>query len=84
MILSVKVKPNARTTAVTGWDGDTVCISIAAPPVDDRANDTLLRFLARTLRLPLRDVTLRRGATSRVKHVELPDGTPLESLCSPP
>lgn len=84
VILPVKVRPNARATAVTGWDGDTVCIAVAAPPVDDRANAVLVRFLARTLGVPRRDVTIRRGATSRTKHVELPDGTPLEALGAPP
>lgn len=81
MILGVQVKPNARATKVVGWaDARTVVLAIAAPPVDGKANDEVVRFLAKTLGLPKSAVTIERGATSRVKHVSLPDGTDLAPL----
>ncbi|MFN7145621.1 MAG: DUF167 domain-containing protein [Myxococcota bacterium] len=81
MILGVHVKPNARTTRVVGWaDARTVILAIAAPPVDGKANDEVVRFLAKTLGLPRSSVTIERGATARVKHVSLPDGTDLAAL----
>jgi hypothetical protein len=81
VILGVQVKPNAHETRVVGWvDERTLLLAVAAPPTEGRANDAVVRFLAGALGLPRSAVTLKRGASSRVKHVELPDGTSLEPL----
>lgn len=42
---------------------------LQAPPVEGAANEALITFLARRLRLPKRAVTIERGATSREKLV---------------
>ncbi len=84
MILGVQVKPNARQTRVVGWaDARTVILAIAAPPVDGKANDEVVRFVAKTLGLPRSSVTLERGASSRIKHLSIPDGTSLAPLGEP-
>ncbi|MDP2314299.1 MAG: DUF167 domain-containing protein [Pseudomonadota bacterium] len=84
MILGVQVKPNARQSRVIGWaDERTVILAIAAPPVDGKANDEVVRFLAATLGLPRTSVALARGASGRVKHLSLPDGTSLAPLGEP-
>lgn len=83
MILGVQVKPNAHATKVVGWaDARTLILAVAAPPVDGKANEEVTRFLARALGLPKSAVTIARGASSRVKHVELPDGTDLGALAT--
>jgi uncharacterized protein YggU (UPF0235/DUF167 family) len=46
-------------------------VRLAAPPVDGKANDALLAWLAAELRLPRRGVRLLRGDTARRKQVEL-------------
>ena len=45
--------------------------SVAAPARDGRANEALLRFLARTWHLPRRDLSIAAGATSRNKIVRV-------------
>lgn len=90
MILGVQVKPNARQTRIVGFaptapgEGRTVILAVAAPPVDGKANDEVIRFIAKTLGLPRSSVTLERGASSRVKHLSIPDGTSLAPLEEPP
>jgi uncharacterized protein YggU (UPF0235/DUF167 family) len=42
-----------------------------APPVDGAANEALCKWLAKTLGLPSRQVSLIRGDTSRRKQVAL-------------
>lgn len=85
MTLGVIVKPNARVTRVLGWiDARTVQLAIAAPPVEGKANDEVVRFLAKTLDVPRTSVRLLRGASARVKLFELPDGTSLAPLGDPP
>ena len=81
MILTVEVKPNARETKVISWkDAQTVIIAIAAAPVDGKANQTLIRFLAKELRVAKSLIEIKRGQGARVKHVSLPDGTDLSTL----
>lgn len=81
MILAVKVKPNARNDAVVAWEDDgTVVVAVAAPPTEGRANEALLKFLGKRLGVAPSRLSVKRGASSRVKHVELPEGTSLEGL----
>ncbi len=81
MILVVHVKPGASSTRVISWlDRGTVVIALAAPPVDGKANQELIKFLAGKLQIPKTFITLKRGQASRVKHIELPPGTNLNLL----
>jgi len=50
-------------------------VRLAAPPVDDRANEALLRLLAERLKLPMSAVTLLRGGRSRTKQIEVRGAT---------
>ena len=63
------VQPRASRTEISGRHGNAFKVRLAAPPVDGAANDLLLRFIAERLGVPLRAVTLVRGATSREKTV---------------
>ena len=65
--LEVKVIPGASRDEVTGTLGAAVKIKLRAPPVEGRANEALVEFLAARLALPRRAVTLERGDTSRHK-----------------
>ena len=71
LILTLHVQPGAARTEVAGEHGDALKIRLAAPPVEGRANDALLRYLADAFGVPLRNVTLLRGATSRTKVVRI-------------
>jgi len=72
VILAVKVTPRASRTEVVGVqpqpDGrGALAIRVASPPVDGAANEVLVAFLAKALGVPKSAVTLRSGATGRVK-----------------
>jgi len=75
LVLSLHVQPGAKRTEVAGVHGDgadaRLKIRLAAPPVDGKANSTLLAFLAGAYGVALRDVTLVRGETSRQKTVRV-------------
>ncbi len=73
--LIVKVTPNAKRTEILGpveiAGGETaLAIKLKAPPVDGKANEALVAFLAETLHLPKSRITLVRGKSSRIKHLE--------------
>lgn len=67
----MKVIPGASRDAVAGTMGEAVKIKLRAPPVDGRANEALVEFLAERLDLPKRAISLERGETSRQKHLRL-------------
>jgi uncharacterized protein len=78
LVLALHVQPGARRTEVAGRHGDALKIRLAAPPVDGKANAELLRFLSAAFDVPLRNVTLVRGESSRQKivRVEAPSRRP--------
>ncbi len=77
--LPIKAIPNAPRSAVVGWLGDALKVKIHAPPVEGRANAALCEFLADSLGLPRRAVTVLRGDTSRQKLVRI-DGLTLAEV----
>lgn len=77
--LGIKAIPNAPRSEVVGWLGDALKVKIHAPPVEGRANEALCEFLADTLDLPKRAVSVLRGDTSRLKTVRI-DGLDLAAV----
>ena len=77
--LTVKVHPRARRTEITGRLGDAWKLSLAAPPVDGKANDECIRFFAEWAGVPRSRVRIVIGLTSRTKVVEI-EGIPQEEL----
>lgn len=71
----VRVQPRASRTELAGeWQG-ALRIRLAAPPLEDRANEALRRFLAARLNVPLAAVKIARGERSRNKRVEISGAT---------
>lgn len=67
--ITVHAKPKAKKTRLVRVDGLRADVALAAPPVDGRANDELIAFLADVLGVPKRSLTLASGASSRSKVV---------------
>ena len=74
MILTVHVQPNAKVTEIVKWlDADTVKIKIAAPATVGKANQALIEFLSKHFGLPKSRIELVRGASARLKQINIPD-----------
>ena len=69
--LTLHIQPGAKKTEFAGLHGDALKIRLAAPPVDGKANDALIKFVAETLKLPKSAVNLKSGQTSRRKVLEV-------------
>jgi uncharacterized protein (TIGR00251 family) len=69
--LRVRAQPRASRTEAVGVLGDAIKIRIAAPPVDDAANDELVRYIAKAAGVSRSAVRLVAGATGRNKIVEI-------------
>ncbi len=70
-IIQVHATPRASKNQIQGLHGDALKIRLQAPPVDGKANDTLIEFLAQSLGIPQRQITLLSGQTSRQKRLSL-------------
>lgn len=78
-ILSLHIQPGAKKSEFAGLHGDALKVRLAAPPVDGKANEALLRFLAEELGIPKSAVNLKSGQTSRRKVLEVA-GTTAEAV----
>ncbi len=65
------VQPRASRDAILGIHDNRLRISITAPPTDGKANDYLVRFLARTLGVAKNRVHVISGHTGRRKTVRV-------------
>jgi uncharacterized protein (TIGR00251 family) len=70
--ISVRVIPNASKTEVVGREGSTWKIRLAAPPVDGKANDALIRFLADALDIAPSQIEILKGHSSKTKILSVP------------
>ena len=69
LCINLYVQPNARSTELAGTHGEALKVRVAAPPLDDRANQLLIDFLGKTLSLPGSRVRIGRGGRSRHKLI---------------
>ncbi|MFL5963297.1 MAG: DUF167 domain-containing protein [Gaiellaceae bacterium] len=76
--LTLRVSPGASRAAVIGRYGAGWKVRVAAAPEDGKANDAVIRLLADTLGLPVRDVQIVSGRSSRDKTVALEGLRPAE------
>ncbi len=71
LTLTLHVQPGAKCTEVMGAHGDALKMRLAAPPVDGKANEALIAFLADAFGVPPRQVQLLSGHTGRKKRVRV-------------
>jgi uncharacterized protein len=79
--IKVYVQPRASKTAVVGMHGDAVHVRLAAPPVDNAANEALVALIASRLGIAKRQVRIVAGAGGRRKVIEI-DGVAAETAAS--
>ena len=73
--LAVRAQPGAKRTAITGVYGEGAAaqlkIAVHAPPIEGRANEALIEFLAQLLKTPKGAVRILSGERSRIKRLEI-------------
>ncbi|HEY6249501.1 MAG TPA: DUF167 domain-containing protein, partial [Candidatus Angelobacter sp.] len=56
---------------ITGATGDALKLSLTAPPVEGKANQAVIDFLADFFDIPRSSITIASGATSRLKLIRI-------------
>ena len=65
----VYIQPRASGNEIAGRWQDALKIRLTAPPADGKANQALLKFLAKQLGVPKSDLEILSGAASRSKKI---------------
>jgi uncharacterized protein (TIGR00251 family) len=71
IVLRVHVQPGAGRSAIVGRHGDALKVRVAAPPVDDRANEEAIGLVAEMLEVKPRQVSIVDGERSRLKRLRV-------------
>lgn len=71
IVLTVRVAPQKKVSAVLGLHGDALKIALSAPPVDGKANAALIEFLSSQLSVPQSSIQIIRGLKSKDKVVSI-------------
>ena len=71
VILNVYAQPGAKQTEMVGLHGNALKIRLNILPVDGRANEALIAYLASWLDVSVRQVSIKRGEKSRHKVMSI-------------
>ena len=71
MILSLQVKPNSKVDHVSFDENGLLKVKIRALPVDGKANQYLIDYLARIFNVSKSQITLLKGSNNSYKKVEI-------------
>ncbi|HAT34065.1 MAG TPA: hypothetical protein DCW29_25450 [Janthinobacterium sp.] len=69
--VAVQITANAKKTEVIGVLDDVLKVKLHAQPIEGKANEALIRFLADTLSVPRSAITLTHGHTNKRKLLEI-------------
>ena len=69
--LFLHCQPGAKKTEVQGIYGDRLKIRLAAPALEGRANEALITWISKTLKVPSSKIELLSGDTGRQKRVRI-------------
>jgi uncharacterized protein (TIGR00251 family) len=67
--LFVRVQPKASKDEFAEVQEERVRVRITAPPVDGKANEHLIKFVAKTCGVAKSQVQIKTGETGRNKHL---------------
>ena len=69
--LSLHCQPGAKQTKVVGLHDDCLKISLQAPALENKANELLLAWLSKQLKVPQKQIQFLSGQNGRKKRVEI-------------
>lgn len=67
----VKVKPNSQQQKIEELADGSLNVHLKSPPVDGKANEELIKLLAKKFDVPKSSITIKSGVTSRNKLITI-------------
>ncbi|HUW87236.1 MAG TPA: DUF167 domain-containing protein [Candidatus Paceibacterota bacterium] len=71
MLIEIRVRPNAKRNRVGGTVGDPprLIVAVQAPAVDGKANEAVLKEVAKAFGVRARDISIVHGELTRDKRL---------------
>ncbi len=67
----IKLKPRAKKDSIRLGNHELIEISVTSPPIDNKANEHMIRLLSDTLGIPKSSIQIIRGSHSKNKSVAI-------------
>ncbi|MBS9390619.1 MAG: DUF167 domain-containing protein [Dolichospermum sp. WA123] len=67
----VKVKPNSKQQKIEELADSSLIVYLKSPPVDGKANEELIKLLAKKFDVSKSSIRIKSGTTSRQKVIEI-------------
>jgi len=71
LILQIKLQPKASFDAITGIIDDRIKIRLTSPPIDNKANQHLVQYLAKQFSIAKSNIEIIKGLQSRLKTLRI-------------
>lgn len=71
LILNIYVVPRSSRTEIVGIYNDCLKIKLKSPPVENAANEELIRFLAKRLKVPRQNIEIIAGEKQKRKVISV-------------
>jgi len=71
MKISISVKPNSGKSEVEELDDGSFVVRLKSAPVDGKANNELVRLLAKHFRVQQANIQIKQGGSSKKKMLEI-------------
>jgi hypothetical protein len=71
ILLKVYLQPRSSKNEIVGPYRDGIKVKVTAPPVEGKANEALIRCLARAWEIPPSSIEILKGHYSREKTVKI-------------
>ncbi len=80
MHLAIKVKPKEKKDRVMGVEESYLVVAIAAPPIEGRVNERLIRLIGDITKTPIKQIKIVQGERSRYKKLLLPSDCQVDMI----
>lgn len=67
ILLKIKAVPNSSKNEICGLLDNALKVKIKAPAVENKANEELVKFFSKLLKVPKSAIVLKSGDTSKLK-----------------
>lgn len=74
--IAIKVSPGASQNSIVGIVNGELKVRITARPIKGAANEALIAFLSKELKIPKSQIKIIKGETSSHKRIQLIDFDP--------
>jgi hypothetical protein len=71
ILLKVHLQPQASRNEIVGPYRDGIKVKVTAPPIEGKANEALIRFLAEELGISMSSIKILKGLHSREKTLRI-------------